>query len=106
MFFSILGVIAIINICKFIQKIPLISYIGRYSIVTFAVHQPIAIKLHDPFLRIFNNIYVAEISLFILCIIYSLILTKLFIKYFPKLTAQEDLILYKKKYNDILIKNI
>lgn len=78
------GSLSIIYICKYIKYIPIISYIGRYSLIVLSTH----ILLIPLIKNISTNPY---INLFIL-IIFSCPIIYLFKTYFPKYCAQAPLI--------------
>ena len=93
MILTILGVCSIINICKLIKKIPFISYIGRFSIITCGVHLPVAGKLYDHLIKICNEVLIGEMILFIIWILYSYLLTVIIIKYIPQFKYKKDLMI-------------
>lgn len=88
------GSYAILLISKYFQHIPIISYIGRYSIVVLITHQPllfiirnIIYQLRINFVTITDNLIV-----YALIILLSLPTIKICIKYLPYFFAQKDLI--------------
>lgn len=89
---SITSVLSILFLCKIIKRIPLVSYMGRYSIVLLCTHhliyRPIRVILDKMGCDgEYQSIAIAAITLFL-----STALVPLCIKYIPWFTAQKDLI--------------
>ena len=90
--FSNAAIISLLFVCKKINKISFLDYMGKYSIVTFGVHVPV--------LRIFKSIlkdniqivWLSEVLLFVISITCCAIITKYLIKYMPAFIAQKNLI--------------
>lgn len=75
------GSLSIIYLCKFIKKVPIISYIGRYSLIALATH-----SIFIQYLKIYNtnpNITLLTLIIILCPAIYYIK------KYFPKFCAQE-----------------
>lgn len=89
---GICGSLGIILLCKTIVKLPVISYIGRYSIIVLGVHTIIINEMKDFFLCKFTQFIYWEITTFVVVIILSYALIHLFIKYIPFLVAQKDFV--------------
>ena len=95
---GILGVIALLMISKAINKLHLVTYIGRYSIIILCTH--------IFFLRLFHHVSsilcVTNIENFIISLISTIIvcyfITPLFIRYLPYVVAQKNVFLYLKKF--------
>lgn len=92
---SITSVLAVLFLCKMIKKLPLFSYMGRYSIILLCVHhliyRPLKVALQAIDIEQLNNVYVVAgitVLLSTLCI-------PLCVKYIPWFVAQKDLIRYK-----------
>ena len=82
-------IVAALLICKVIKRIPVVSYIGRYSIIVLCVHYPLipfVSKLCD---KIGLHFYMSN-ALFTLLI--CLCLIPLFVRFLPWFVAQKDLI--------------
>lgn len=77
-------------ICVLLKKIPIISYLGRYSLIVLGTHMPM---LHL-FLTTFKCTPIQS-TFFVIFI--SLPIIWLMKKYFPYVTAQKDLLHYEKK---------
>lgn len=91
---GISGTTMVLLLSKKTGKIPLISFLGRFSIIVLCTHMVIlkAIAFYLPFNL--SNVAVLFIVFFILIAI-ELILIRFFTKYLPYVTAQKDLIRYK-----------
>ncbi len=78
--------------CKPLPKIPIISYIGRYSIIVLGTHCIMLFLAYTIanllFIKSSTTIYVIFAVLFVL----ELMLIPLFVRYFPRFTAQKELI--------------
>ena len=86
------SVIALLLLCKQIKRIPIISYIGRYSIIPLCLHhliyRPLQLLVnHLPHSEEYGKYLVAMLTIAI-CIVSI----PLCIKYIPYFTAQKDLI--------------
>lgn len=94
---GICGSLGIISLSKTIVKFPVISYIGRYSIIVLGTHN-IIINEMDSFVlgffldKIPHPILLWEITTLIVVIVISCIFIHLFVKYIPYLVAQQDFV--------------
>lgn len=77
---GISGSLIVIYVCKFIKCIPIVSYIGRYSLIALAVHSIIM-----PYIAITPNDYINFLIL-ILCLCPIIYICK---TYLPMLCAQK-----------------
>lgn len=86
-------------IAYIIKKVFYISYIGRYSLIALGTHVPLILLFN---LMGINNKYFIVLSTFIIMpgIIY------IFKKYFPYMTAQKDLFIYKNGKIHLSINNL
>ena len=89
---SIASVLSILFLCKSIKRLPIISHIGRYSIILLCVHhmiyRPVKVVLQITNNEVINNNYsVAAITLLL-----SILCIPLCIKTIPWFVAQKDLI--------------
>lgn len=85
------GVLAIMLIGKRFKRAPIISYLGRYSVITLGVHAFVlhfCRKFFDKFIHIE---WLLDITLLVTVLAISLLLTPLFIKIIPQFVAQKDL---------------
>ena len=86
------GVITLLLVCKYIKYIPIISYIGRYSIIVLCVHHLIQ-RPTKVVVGYFVNIDgISNIISFIIVITLSTLLISPCIKYIPYFVAQKDLL--------------
>lgn len=92
---SVSSVIAILYLCKIVKNIPLISYMGQYSLVLMCTHHLIyrplmvaftAMGIQDPYFH--PIVAIVTLALSTLCI-------PLCIRYIPWFVAQKDLIKYE-----------
>ncbi len=79
-------VIGTLLLCKQIGRLPIISYIGRYSIIPLGVHC-ILIYYISGIVPTFPQ---SSLAVFVLTVAISICLIPVFIKYFPYFTAQKD----------------
>lgn len=86
------SVMALLLLCKAIKKIPVISYIGRYSIIPLCTHhliyRPIALVVYRLVTPEDGGCYIVALS----TILISLAIIPPMIRYIPQFTAQKDLI--------------
>lgn len=86
------GIFTIMLIGKFFRRAPIVSYLGRYSVITLCVH---AFLLHFGF-KIFpkfiHNEVLLSLALLFVVLGISLLLTPVFLKIIPQFVAQKDLI--------------
>lgn len=88
------GSFFIVLLSKFIVKIPIVSYIGRYSIVVLITHQFYLFVIRNILYQINapqDSIWVS-LGVFILVVLISLPTIKYGIKYFPYCFAQKELL--------------
>lgn len=89
---SLMLIIGLLLVCKSIKRVPLISYIGRYSVVILCTHY-IMIDIY----RIIFNQYAIMMSPFIMFSIIMLVCILFIgpmIKYMPYIVAQKDVFSY------------
>ena len=88
---GIAGTVLVLTLAKFIKRIALISFWGRYSIMVLCTHQVVISVMHTLLQR-----YLSGVSLFIAVLVSTLIICHLSIifmrKYMPHVTAQKDVI--------------
>ena len=91
------GFLLIFIISKYLERLPIFSYIGRYSIVVLITHQIYLFILRNVLYQLGmpqDNIYL-NIAVFILIILLELPTIKYGIKYCPYWFAQKDLLVGK-----------
>lgn len=89
--YGILGTMSVLLLAKMIGKIPVLSYIGRYSIIVLCTH----VYIIDIVRHCFSFVEGPGVLLamvFIMTNLVCLLLIPLFKKYLPCFTAQKDLI--------------
>lgn len=93
---GVLGTLVVLMTSKVLKKIPVISYIGRYSIVMLCLHAfplPILSKILGKYI---SDGAVLVWSEFLIVTLGVAAITPLCIKYFPYIFAQKDLIKIKE----------
>ena len=90
---GISGSYCILFIAKYLQHVPIISYIGRYSIIVLLTHQPLLFILRNIFykLGISQEGITCNLVVFLLIILLSLPIIRFCIKYLPYFYAQKDI---------------
>ncbi len=86
------GIFSIMLLCKKIRHIPIVSYLGRYSIITLSIHGPILHFAHQIAVRYLHNEWLQAFGLLGLVLVISLISTPVFLKLIPQVVAQKNLI--------------
>ncbi len=86
------GIFSIMLLCKKIRHIPIVSYLGRYSIITLSIHGPILHFAHPIAVRYLHNEWLQAFGLLGLVLVISLISTPVFLKLIPQVVAQKNLI--------------
>lgn len=89
------GIFIILLICKKIKKINIISYLGRYSIITLSIHAPILHFLGPLIARYVHNGWMQAIVILLLTLSICIALTPVLIKVIPQVVAQKDLLKHK-----------
>ena len=82
-------VVAALLICKIIKRIPVVNYVGRYSIIVLCAHMLVFVFVANLTDMIGLNFYMSN-ALFTLLICLGLI--PLFVRFLPWFVAQKDLI--------------
>lgn len=92
---GIIGSISILFIAKYIKRIPVVSYIGRYSIITLCTHGPILYLLRAIF-RLTNielsNVACMIISFLVVVVLETTVVIPFMVRFMPHVTAQKDLL--------------
>ncbi len=87
---GIAGTLGVIMISKIIKHLPLITFIGRYSIVILCTHQPIAQIFITVLGKTMKKGEFMDLTVFILTVITCGLITPLMVRYLPHVTAQKD----------------
>mgnify|MGYP000207098099 len=85
------GIFMILSISQVLQKLPLISYIGRYSLIVLGFHT----FLVGPFKTIYafaSPVGAYVLTFFSILILMRCVVIPISVKVFPFFTAQKDLI--------------
>ena len=91
------GIFMIMMIGKRFKHLPIISYLGRYSVITLGIHAFILHFCRQVMSRFIYNEWILAIALLVVVLAISLALTPIIRKIMPQLVAQKDLIPTKKK---------
>lgn len=89
---GISGSICILIIAKYLQYVPVFSYIGRYSIVVLLTHQPLLFIIRNIYyqLGLSQEGFLNNFVIFIIIIFLSLPIISFCVKYLPYCFAQKD----------------
>lgn len=90
------GIFMIMLLCKKVKKIKVVSYLGRYSIITLSIHGPILHFLGPLVSRYIHNSWAQASALLLITLSICLLLTPVFLKVIPQMVAQKDLLKVKK----------
>lgn len=85
------GIFAIMLLCKKIKSAGIVSYLGRYSIVTLGIHGPLLFFLRPIVSRFLAEGWVYSVTLFLVTLGVCLLLTPVIVRLMPRLMAQKDL---------------
>lgn len=94
---STLFTLGVLMLCKWIGHLPLVSYMGRYSIIILGIHYIVIILLPEITISLIGISEIDRIYPLVLSITLSLASIPLCRKYLPQFTAQKDLIKLRKK---------
>lgn len=84
------GILGIMLIGKQFKKAPVISYLGRYSVVTLGIHSFILHFANKFVGKVIHNEWLLAIALLIVVLGISLALTPVIVKIMPQFVAQKD----------------
>ena len=99
------GIFMIMLLCKKFKKIPVISYLGRYSVITLGIHGPILHFINPLISRYIHNEWLLAIFLLVLTLIICIAATPFFLKVIPEVVAQKDLLKVSGRNNRELESN-
>ena len=88
--------IMIMLFCKKFKKLPVISYMGRYSVITLGIHAPLLHFEYPVVSRFIHNEWGQAIALLLLTLTVCIIATPIFLKLIPQAVAQKDFIKTKQ----------
>lgn len=86
------GIFMIMLFCKKFKRIPVVSYLGRYSVITLGIHAPILHFEYPVVARFIHNEWGQAIVLLLLTLTICIAVTPVFLKLIPQVVAQKDLI--------------
>ena len=92
------GIFMIMLLCKKVKKIKVVSYLGRYSIITLSIHGPILHFLGPLVSRYIHNSWAQASALLLITLSICLLLTPVFLKVIPQMVAQKDLLKVKQDH--------
>ena len=94
MLFSTALIMAVLFLSKAIGFIPIVTYMGRYSLIIFCFHMPVVETVGHCLLLAGFDIFTVPVNIvvFIVSLCITTLTIKPFIRWFPKFTAQKDLI--------------
>ncbi len=91
------GIFTIMLLCKKMNRVSVISYLGRYSIITLGVHGPL-LHLFRPLLTPYiHNQWLFATLLLLLTLLVCLLVTPLIIRFIPQLAAQKGVLKLARK---------
>lgn len=96
MFISVSGVFFMFRLAKCIGRMPVLSYVGRYSIVVLGFHAFMVAPLRAVFSFLPHWLCVGATLVFIVVIMRAAVIP-FALRFFPKLVAQDELIRYRRK---------
>lgn len=86
------GIFMIMLLCKKIKKQKVISYLGRYSIITLSIHGPILHFIRPLVSHYIHNSWLQASILLILTLTICILSTPVLLKFIPQMVAQKDLL--------------
>lgn len=93
------GIFMIMLLCKKVKKLKVVSYLGRYSIITLSIHGPLLHFIGPVAARYIHNDWLQAIALLVLAMGISILSTPFFLKVIPQVVAQKDLLKIKQVHN-------
>ena len=86
------GIFAVMLLCKEVKRVPVVTYLGRYSIITLGVHGPLLFFLRPVVSRFLAGGWVQSVALLALTLAVCLLLTPVIVRLMPQFVAQKDLL--------------
>ena len=90
--YGILGSLSVLSFSRIIKRIPLVSYIGRYSLIVLCTHEYVFQLFAESISHITLNSTIVLWTTFLLSVPTCALIIPFFKKAFPYFTAQKDLI--------------
>ena len=94
------GIFMIMLLCKKVKRLRIVSYLGRYSIITLSIHGPILHFLWPLVARYIHNEWAQAIALLLITLSICILLTPIFLKVIPQMVAQKDLLKVKQNHTN------
>lgn len=85
------GIFMIMLLCKKVKRLKVISYLGRYSIITLGIHAPILHFMGPVVDRYVHNSWAQAMVLLLITLCICILATPFFLKVIPQAVAQKDL---------------
>lgn len=89
------GIFMMMLICKKVKRLEVISYLGRYSIITLSIHGPILHFATPVVAHYIQNSWMQALCLLLLTLSICILSTPVLIKVIPQMVAQKDLLKVK-----------
>ena len=89
---GIMGVLGILALAKMIKNLPVISYLGRYSILILVTHVPLVWYLTFYLMRFGWAWWITSLLGTVIVLLSYLVIIPLFKRFLPCVTAQKDVI--------------
>lgn len=86
------GILVIMLFCKRVKRVPIVTYLGRYSVITLGIHAPILHFGGKLVARYIHNEWALAFALLFLTLAICIAATPIFLKLIPQMVAQKDLI--------------
>ena len=83
------GIFAIMLLCKKVKKAPVVTYLGRFSVITLGIHGPLLFFLRPLVSHFLHNEWAQSIVLLLLTLGVCLLLTPLIVRMIPRFAAQK-----------------
>ncbi|WP_321437567.1 acyltransferase family protein [uncultured Bacteroides sp.] len=90
---AISGTLFVLLLSKLLLKVPVVSFLGRYSVIVLCTHM-IAISILNRFFSFFiiANGWLSSLLILFFVALISIPVAKFFLRFFPKFVCQKDLI--------------
>ena len=97
---GLLGAVALLLFAKAVKTLPVVTYLGRYSIVVLVTHMPVVSVLGHSIFK--ENSYLAVFAIFaIIVVLEYFIIVPFCVKYLPHVCAQKDLFPIPRRKNKL-----
>lgn len=89
-------VVGLFLLCKTIKWLPVISYLGRYSVIVLGLHAIISVHVTQQFFSLEGELF-SKLTPFLLTIFLSWLCIPFFVRFAPYFTAQKDFVKLPKR---------